>query len=77
MRKSIDFIRKKGGSVILMGGKNRSERVPFDEYFDYTNSKYKSEFNDIALISGCKFFLGIVLDPPRAGITAIILFMCT
>ena len=58
MRKSIDFIRKKGGSVILMGGKNRSERVPFDEYFDYTNSKYKSEFNDIALISGCKFFLG-------------------
>lgn len=58
MKKSIDFIQSKGGSIILMGAKKRSEIVNFDNFFDYPSSGYKSELNDIALISGCSFFLG-------------------
>ncbi len=57
-KKAVDYINNKGGLVILMGSKNRVEKINFNNFFDYASSNYKSDINDIILISGCKFFLG-------------------
>lgn len=58
LRGSVEFIKKKGGTVILMGGNSRTEEINFNGFYDYATSEFKSELNDIILISGCKFFLG-------------------
>jgi len=58
LRKAVNFIKSKNGRVLLMGPKKRMKRDFEDGYFDYASSALKSDFNDIVLISGCKFFLG-------------------
>jgi putative glycosyltransferase (TIGR04372 family) len=58
LKSAINYINNCGGSVILMGSNNRSEQVVFSNFYDYPNSIFKSDKNDILLISGCKFFLG-------------------
>jgi putative glycosyltransferase (TIGR04372 family) len=58
LKMAINYINNCGGCVILMGSSNRSEQVDFSNFYDYPSSIFKSDKNDIILISGCKFFLG-------------------
>jgi len=55
---AIKFLIKEGYKVIIMGS-DQSQKINFkdDSIFDYSNSKIRSDFLDIFIISRCKFFI--------------------
>ena len=55
---AIKFLIKKGYKVVIMGS-NQSQKISLknDSIFDYSNSKIRSDFLDIFIISKCKFFI--------------------
>lgn len=55
----INYLNAKGIKVIRMG-KSAEEKLNLkvSNFFDYVNSDLRSDFNDIFLLSNCKFYLG-------------------
>ncbi len=67
---AIKEILRAGGAVIRLGNPGMSKLEQFDEslksgfgYFDYANSKFKSETLDIFLMSNCRFMIGTSSGP--------------
>ena len=55
---AIKFLLKEGYRVVIMGS-DQSQKINFKDnsIFDYSNSKIRSDFLDIFIISRCKFFI--------------------
>jgi putative glycosyltransferase (TIGR04372 family) len=56
---TINYLNEKGIKVIRMG-KSAVEKLDLKDsnFFDYVNSDLRNDFNDIFLLSNCKFYLG-------------------
>lgn len=56
--KAIDFLIKKGFSVVRMGDISMKKLNNKKCFFDYAHSEYKSEIMDIILLAKCNFYIG-------------------
>jgi putative glycosyltransferase (TIGR04372 family) len=55
---AIEAIIQRGGWVILMGDAKSMKLPPMEGVIDYAHGNDKSDWMDIFLCAGCKFFLG-------------------
>lgn len=55
---AIKFLIERGYKVVIMGS-NQNQKISLknDLIFDYSNSKIRSDFLDVFIISKCKFFI--------------------
>lgn len=57
--KSLNFIISEGGWVITIGtGHDKKDLIQHEKFFNYENSSFKNNKNDIILASNAAFFLG-------------------
>ena len=56
--KAIRAITDQGGYVVRMGDPTMPRLSPTEHVVDYAHTDLKSEYADMLLISGCRFFLG-------------------
>ena len=54
----VNYLCKNGFHVVRVGDKGINVGVKDKKYIDYANSKFKSQFLDLALVAHCNFFIG-------------------